>query len=272
VVLAAEEVSRFWNDGFLAIADLVDEQVVARLRVAYDEIIGGQLASPTDRLLGGITRQVMVPSMVHPVFDDNEALAAGRAVMRDLFGCAHANRTYDMLIDKPAGHPHETPWHQDAGYVKLPTAPAGFTMPLTSVQFWLALDDVDVDNGCMQFVPGMHRSGTWAHTVVAGHPEDEGRLIAFTDPNEAQPERAVPCPLAAGGATAHTVMTPHYTGPNRTADRPRRAYIFNLLAADVHDVELQDSVRQSYVANIAASRSRGLAERPRTAKQPSMPS
>ncbi len=248
-MLTQEQVDRYCEDGFLAIGSLIDADEVERLRAAYDEIIDGTVASPTQRMLGGITRQVMVPSLVHPVFDHNAALDAGRAVMHDLFGSAHANRVFDMLIDKPAGHPHETPWHQDAAYMQVPTAPAGFRMPLTQVQFWVALDDVDVENGCMQFVPGRHRKGTAAHVVAAGDSDDSGRLLAYADVREASPELAVACPLAAGGATIHTALTPHATGPNTTADRPRRAYIFNLTAADVPDDRLQDLLRADYVRN-----------------------
>jgi len=265
-MLSAAQVEQFWSDGFLAIDRLVDDAEVARLRVAYDEIIDGTVESTTDRNLGGITRQVLVPSMVHPVFDANGALEAGREVIRDLYRCAEANRVYDMLIDKPAGHPHTTPWHQDAAYMQQPVTPPGFTMPLTSLQFWLALDDVDEHNGCMQFVAGEHHGGTAAHEVVSGHPDDDGRLIGIIEPSEVHVDRAVACPLHAGGATVHTAMTPHYTGPNITADRPRRAYIFNLMAADEHNTMIQEFVRQNYVRNIADSVSRGLSERPRTAK------
>jgi ectoine hydroxylase-related dioxygenase (phytanoyl-CoA dioxygenase family) len=262
-VRALVNVEQFWTAGFAAIEQLIDGAEVARLRTAYDEILDGRVASHTDRNLGGITRQVMVPSMVHPVFDDNAALRAGRSVMAALFGCAHANRTYDMLIDKPAGHPHETPWHQDAGYFAMPVAPAGTTLPLTSIQFWVALDDADEDNGCMQFVGGAHRGGTVEHVVVSGHPDDEGRLIGYADPTVIDPASVTACPLRAGGATIHTAMTPHYTGPNRTADRPRRAYIFNLVAADEADDRIESTVRAGYVREIASSVERGIAERPR---------
>lgn len=246
-MLTKEQVDRYWADGFLAIEALIDADEVERLRAAYDEIIDGVVASPTQRMLGGVTRQVMVPSLVHPVFETNGAIEAGREVMRDLLGCAHANRVFDMLIDKPAGHRHETPWHQDASYMQVPTTPAGFRMPLTQVQFWVALDDVDVDNGCMQFVPGRHHDGTATHVVASGDLDDSGRLLAYADVSEAAPELAVACSLRAGGATIHTAMTPHYTGPNTTADRPRRAYIFNLTAADVADDRLQNVLRENYV-------------------------
>jgi ectoine hydroxylase-related dioxygenase (phytanoyl-CoA dioxygenase family) len=122
-------------------------------------------------------------------------------------------------------------------------------MPLTQVQFWVALDDVDLDNGCMQFVPAHHHDGTAAHVVASGDPDDSGRLLAYADVSEASPELAVACPLAAGGATIHTALTPHATGPNTTTDRARRAYIFNLTASDAPDDRLQDHLRADYVRN-----------------------
>jgi ectoine hydroxylase-related dioxygenase (phytanoyl-CoA dioxygenase family) len=262
-MLTAAEVTRFWDDGFLSVPRLVDDAEVKRLRDAYDDIIEFRVESTTDRNLGGITRQVLVPSMVHPVFDSNRAIDAAREIMRDLFGCATSNRTYDMLIDKPAGHPYDTPWHQDAAYFERPVTKPGFTLPLLSIQFWVALDPVDVDNGCMQFTAGRHRAGTVEHVVVSGHPDDDGRLIGVADPSAVGADGAVAVPLAAGGATFHTALTPHYTGPNLTTDRPRRAYIFNLLAAEEPSDLIQDVVRANYVRDVAEAVERGFAERPR---------
>lgn len=261
-MLTPEEVTRFWDDGFLSVPRLVDDDEVHRLRQAYDDIIDFRVASPTDRNLGGITRQVLVPSMVHPVFDHNGAIETAREIMSDLFGCSASNRTYDMLIDKPAGHPHETPWHQDAAYFERPFTKPGFTVPLRSIQFWVALDPVDTSNGCMQFAAGHHRSGTAEHVVVSGHPDDDGRLIGVVDPSAVGADDAVAVPLAAGGATFHTALTPHYTGPNTTTDRPRRAYIFNLLAADEPSDLIQDVVRANYVRDVAEAVERGLSIRP----------
>lgn len=54
------------------------------------------------------------------------------------------------------------------------------------------------------------------------------RLLAIREADKLfDLRRAVACPLRAGGATVHDYGTPHFTSGNRTADRPRRAYIFN---------------------------------------------
>jgi ectoine hydroxylase-related dioxygenase (phytanoyl-CoA dioxygenase family) len=252
-VLVEEQIETFHKDGFLALPALVGDETVRVLRMAYDELLEQQIT--TDRNLGGITRQIMVPSAAHPVFDDNEALRRAKKIVSQLFGTSTAARTYDMLIYKPPGHPHETPWHQDAGYFGRPVASPGTAITFRSVQFWVALDDADVENGCMHFVPMRDRSVVLEHHVVSGDPASEGRLIGMPDPaNQLDLSTVVPCEIPAGGCTLHTAGTPHYTPPNRSSNRPRRAYIFNLDPGDheVHPIEQQ--LRESYVTEITKSR------------------
>ena len=226
--LTGDQLRRYEDDGFLVLEHLVAADTVEELRSAYDQILDREVDAAGDRMLGGITRQVMLPSAAHPAFDRNEALATGTAIARQVFA-DDAVRTFDMLIFKPPGHPHETPWHQDMSYVGRPVAPPGERIPLRTIQFWVALDDVDVENGCMHFVPGLQKDPLLEHHVASGDPEDEGRLLALVNPGtQLDLGTAVAAPLAAGGATMHSYGTPHYTPPNRSATRGRRAYIFNL--------------------------------------------
>jgi ectoine hydroxylase-related dioxygenase (phytanoyl-CoA dioxygenase family) len=215
--------------GFTVRPRLVDEAVVEQLRTAYDEILDHTVTAQGDRMLGGLTRQVMAPSQAHPVFDRNAALDAAAEIASEFFGRVATRRSFDMLIDKPAGHRHETPWHQDLAYAQRPTAPAGYFEDHQTLQFWIALDDADVENGCMQFIPGQHREPLLEHRVVSGDPDDEGRLLGLVDPAaQLDLSAAVVGAIPAGGCTVHLPTTPHYTGPNRTADRRRRAYIVNI--------------------------------------------
>lgn len=228
-LLTEDDVLSWKRDGFLVKQAFADASDLTLLRTAFDEVLAAHDA-PGDRMLGGVTRQVMVPSDVHPVFDDNPLLDRGREIVRRLAGQkGEVPRTFDMLIFKPAGHPHETPWHQDMSYAGMPFAPAG-TPPLEGLlQFWVPLDDVDEQNSCMQFVPGHHEKPLLPHVVASGEPDDPGRLLAIDDP-EAHLDLStkVVAEMPAGGVTIHGYGTPHYTGPNHTTDRPRRAYIFNL--------------------------------------------
>jgi ectoine hydroxylase-related dioxygenase (phytanoyl-CoA dioxygenase family) len=227
--LTGEQLDAWKRDGFLIVERFIDRETLAVLRAAYDEILRGDIEAGGDRMLGAVTRQVMRPSSAHPSFDTNAAVDRGFEIARQVFATAQVRRTFDMLIYKPPGHPHETPWHQDMAYSKQPFAAAGTTNTLESIQFWVALDDVDAENGCMRFVPGHHDRPLLEHHVVSDDPTDEGRLLALVDPeSQLDLSTAVVAAIPAGGATMHFYGTPHYTGPNRSAERRRRAYIFNV--------------------------------------------
>lgn len=229
VSLTDAQIRNYAQYGYLIIDRLLDASDVVRLREAYDEIIEYHVRAGGDRMLGGITRQIMRPSIEHRAFQGNAAVEAGMRIASQIFDASEPKLSFDMLIYKPPGHPYETPWHQDAAYAGLPMAPAGTCFSLRTIQFWVALDDVDQENGCMHFLPGYQREPLLEHTVVSGEPYDGGRLLALVDPiNQVDLNASVAAPLKAGGATIHSYGTPHYTPPNNSLDRPRRAYIFTL--------------------------------------------
>jgi ectoine hydroxylase-related dioxygenase (phytanoyl-CoA dioxygenase family) len=130
-------------------------------------------------------------------------------------------RYFDMLIYKPPGHPYDTPWHKDMAYSQVPVADRGVVSDNSSLQFWIALDDVDAETGCMHFIPGQHEGPLLAHKVVSGQPDDPRRLLALVDWNRARDmSHVVARPLPAGGCTFHAAGTPHYTPPNRSSSAP----------------------------------------------------
>lgn len=219
---------RFRREGFLTFERLVDAETLERLREGYERILAREVMCKGDRKLGGLVRQVMCPEVECPLFTANPALDAGRAIAHEIFG-AEPEAGFQMLIYKEPCQLNETPWHQDYAYVEMPYTPAGVEIPYdAAVMFWLALDDVDVENGCMHFVPGEHLKPLAPHHVASGDPEAPNRLLAIDEPGETLDlGRAVACPLPAGGATMHSPGTPHFTPGNRTKNRPRRAYIFN---------------------------------------------
>lgn len=222
-------IERFRRDGFLVIPRLADTATVAAIGAVYDDMLAGRIdVTATDNPLGRITRQIMLPSAYHPIFRDNPALDAARELSKGLLGVDAPVPVFDMLIYKEPGQQAVTPWHQDFSYSQMPFAPAGAAIPSDQVvQFWLALDDVDEENGCMHFVPGVHDAPMLEHHVAAGEADYTQRLLAISDEGELDLAQAVACPLRAGGATVHNYGTPHFTSGNRTADRRRRAYIFN---------------------------------------------
>lgn len=228
----------FSRNGFAVVEDLVSQQAIDELVGAYDDILNGSHdCGAFDRSLGGLTRQIMMPHLCHPAFGESEAVCNAREIASGLIGKPNPDLFFSMLIYKPPGHPHETPWHQDMAYSGKPFTTAGSRMPNHAVaQFWLALNDVDETMGCMEFVPGAHNDPMPEHFVASGDPEDEGRLLAMRNPTrDLDLKRAIKCPLKAGSATVHGYATPHYTGANQSTKHGRRAFIFSFANMSAFD-------------------------------------
>jgi ectoine hydroxylase-related dioxygenase (phytanoyl-CoA dioxygenase family) len=227
---AGSYADRYDRDGFIVVEQLADLATVAEIREIYDAILDRRIDCGTDDAgLGGKTRQIMFPSRHHALFRDNAAVRAARDIAAEVLRVHNPVPVFDMLIHKPPRHPHDTPWHQDMSYAGRPFATAGSKIPQRYIlQFWMALDDVDAETGCMHFVPRKEGLPLLPHAVMGGLPEDSTRLLGIPETDEhLDLASAVACPLNRGGATAHGYHTPHYTPPNRSANRHRRAYIFN---------------------------------------------
>lgn len=223
-------VEEFDQDGFAVIPNLVSQQSLNSMVNAYDDLLEGKIdCGVYDRDLGGLTRQVMMPHLLHPAFRENEAVTQARELAVELTRQPDPEINFSMLIYKPPGHIHPTPWHQDVAYTVTPFAPAGTKLPYYAIaQFWVALDDVEMDMGCMEFAAGMQNEPMLEHCVASGDPHDNGRLLAIVDTNcQMDQSKIIKCPLKAGSATVHSYTTPHFTGPNKSLENGRRAFIFS---------------------------------------------
>lgn len=227
----------FADRGFAFVPGLADKNSLGQIRSIYDGIMDGSIPCPgSDRRLGGLTQQVLMPQLHIPEFASNPILDSAREISKRLLQIEEPDFVFSMLIYKPPHHPHATPWHQDLAYSAMPFAPAGMKLPNdTVVQFWMALDDIDETMGCMEFAPGREVETLLPHHVVDGSPDSDERLLAIDDPGfHLDLSRTAKCPLKAGSATVHGYTTSHYTGPNRSA-RGRRAYIFSFSNPDKMD-------------------------------------
>ena len=126
-----------------------------------------------------------------------------------------------MLLMKPPRFGGQKVWHQDNAYFRLE--------PNDVFGFWIALDDADVENGCMHVIPGSHRKGIGEHGGVA---DDYGLSSAPTA------DDAVACVMKTGDALVFHGETYHYTPPN-TTDRRRRALQYHY--ASTHCRSSKDS-------------------------------
>lgn len=128
--------------------------------------------------------------------------------------CNHAEILriwHDQIQYKPALVGGPTGWHQD-----FPAWP--ILQPADLISAWVALDDAELDNGCMWMVPGSHRWGKVPlRTGENSEPLFESALLP-----EGVEAKAEPVVVKKGEVAFHHSMTWHGSPPNRSA-RPRRA-------------------------------------------------
>jgi ectoine hydroxylase-related dioxygenase (phytanoyl-CoA dioxygenase family) len=120
---------------------------------------------------------------------------------------------WEQGVAKPPGARTELPWHQDNGYTPIE--------PEQYLTCWLALDDADVDNGCLWVLPRTHRSGTKKHHDGGSGPFRVGYGGS---------EDGLAVPVTRGSVLVFSSLLMHRSGPN-TSGRPRRAWILQFCPA-----------------------------------------
>lgn len=122
------------------------------------------------------------------------------------------NSEHPEWFNKPPGAKHVTPPHQDNFYFCL--------TPSNVVTLWLALDEIDTENGCLRYVEGSHRHGFRPHA--------QSKILGFSQgitnytPEDFTHEVAVP--LKPGDLVAHHGMTIHRADANISSTRQRRSF------------------------------------------------
>ncbi len=115
-------------------------------------------------------------------------------------------------FNKPPGTHHVTPPHQDNFYFCL-SPPQVLTM-------WLALDDVDEENGCLRYIAGSHLHGIRPHVRTTTLGFSQG-IETYTPADFAA---ETPIVMRAGDLTIHHGNTIHRADANRSSTRHRRSF------------------------------------------------
>lgn len=159
-MLSGADVRSFEEQGFLTggralEADAVDELRAELGRVSAERDATDGAKPVLDRDIGqerAPVQQVVNIWQASPAF--RRLLQHPRIVAEvvQLTGARELRVWHDQIQYKPPRTGGATHWHQDA-----PAWPV--ITPDVQVTAWVALDDVDLDNGCMWMVPGSHRWG-----------------------------------------------------------------------------------------------------------------
>lgn len=144
-------------------------------------------------------------------------------------------------FNKPPGTEHATPPHQDNYYFNL--------APPNVVTLWLALDEVDEENGCLRYVAGSHREGL--------RPHGSTRVLGFSqgivEYSERDRQREVAVGLLPGDLVAHHGEAIHRADANRSPSRHRRSFALVCRGVSCRRNEAQ---YERYLASLQAQHSR----------------
>lgn len=222
------DVKGFQDRGHVIVSDLFTEAEVAAFREHYMDMrragsyegdFAGVDSNSTDPLKA-------FPRLIHMHRWDQTSLdwmlePRLEAVFVQLLGKAPL-AVQTMLYFKPPGARGQA-LHQDQYYLRV--------QPGTCIAAWMALDDCDEENGCLQVVPG-------SHNLPVLCPEDADTTQSFTDVTvplsaDMQPEPVI---MKAGDVFFFNGQLIHGSFPNSSSSRFRRALIGHYIDADADQV------------------------------------
>ncbi len=129
---------------------------------------------------------------------------------------------------KPALNGKKTPFHQDGQYWPI--------QPLATCTVWIAIDAANVENGCLQYIPGSHKS----RKLRAHEQKDDPNYTLNQElrPEEYNPDEAENLILEAGQMALHDVFLSHGSDENHSP-HPRRGMTMRMMpTSSVYDRDL----------------------------------
>ena len=111
--------------------------------------------------------------------------------------------------------------HQDSSFL--------FTSPMRLYGVWIALEDADIENGCLWFAPGTHMAGITRRMLRT---EKDGRVEMTFEGEEPKtdPEKFVPVPVKKGGMVVIHGEVVHKSAENKSS-RSRNIFTFHFYDA-----------------------------------------
>jgi ectoine hydroxylase-related dioxygenase (phytanoyl-CoA dioxygenase family) len=220
--LTTSQIQFFTDHGYLTLDALADVEEVQEIRTTLERLFReragenegayGDLIAGKGQLTEENSPQILNPAYYAPRLLKTKYFRNALAVARQILG-DEARFFLDLSILKKPSIGKATPWHQDGAY-------RDPRFDYKEVTIWLALQDVCVENGCMNFIPGSHKRPVLEHRSV--NDDSTSQALQCVQPFDSSV--AIACPLPTGGCTIHDPGILHYAGPN-ISDAPRFAYI-----------------------------------------------
>ena len=201
-MLSREQVEDYNSRGFIRPVDVYAPDEIAAIRQYFDKLLEKTISS------GGNSYSI---STAHMKYGGVYDILTNRRIIdcvADLLG-EDVIAWGSHFFCKMPGDGRAVAWHQDASYWPL--------TPSHAVTVWLAIDDADLDNGCMQFIAGSHHSGHL--TYQKSSPEEHNVLDQTVVNAESFGTGIVVDDLKAGQASIHNDLLLHGSDANMSARR-----------------------------------------------------
>ncbi len=189
---------QFEQDGYVLGLELLNNTQVARYRRAYERIEKEvSLRNPKGR----ITNMHLEDAEIWELATHPRVLEwVGSIVGADIVLVSSG-----FFVKPPESTGQFVAWHQDTTYWGLE--------PPFAITAWIALDDADVENGCMRVIPGSHKLGLLPHCES----KQQGNVLGQNqeiDLAQFDASTAVDFVLKAGSASLHHGELIHGSNPN----------------------------------------------------------
>lgn len=228
------EVRFFEKNGYWLGGKVVSDAQLERLHAAMDDVYAGRFETGKPPWAGGWRdsgdpTQIRKTDNAHWANNTLRNLALNEtigAMAARLMQTTEVRLWHDQLLYKPgqgaaaASRSGNVGWHQDHGYWRC-------TVP-DLITAWVAFDDVTLENGCMQVVPGSHKWGLLEQSDFFN--TDLEGVKRGLEAHVGHPIEVRPCTLKAGEVSFHHCLTVHGSGPNFT-ERPRRSLVLHVMPA-----------------------------------------
>jgi ectoine hydroxylase-related dioxygenase (phytanoyl-CoA dioxygenase family) len=231
--LTREQIAAFNRDGFIKDIRIFDEEEIAAHRNYFDRLLEQVIAA------GGDSYSISTAHLKYPEVYDLLTHPRIVAVVKDLLGENVIGWGSHYFCKMPRDGKRVS-WHQDASYWPL--------TPSKTVTVWLAIDDADVENACMRFIPGSHLYG---HLTWQLSENDEQNVLNQTILDIERFGSPVDDVLRAGEISIHSDLTLHGSEAN-DSDRRRCGLTLRYCAANVR-AYLGWNVKGVVVSGIDAS-------------------
>ncbi|MCH2114810.1 MAG: phytanoyl-CoA dioxygenase family protein [Pirellulales bacterium] len=208
---------KFERDGFVVVPQFLTEDEFAELTVNLDRYIRTVVPtlSDADAFYQDKSRPETLKQLqrmgIDPFFAAYSNHPRWQAMAEALLG-ERAEGQDPEWFNKPPAMEHPTPPHQDNYYFKL--------NPPNVLTAWLALDQVDQQNGCLRYVVGSHKRGLRSHDVTSVLGFSQG----ITDYGPVDESREVVATLQPRDLVVHHGETIHRADRNTSVSRNRRAF------------------------------------------------